>query len=56
MNNYLYKFEFISSEYENCFYQQVAADNENDAIIEIFLFLEILLFTKRIVLSHEVLA
>lgn len=38
MKNYLYKFEFISGEYENCFYQQVAANNEKDAIIEIVSF------------------
>ncbi len=35
MKNYLYKFEFISGEYENYFYQQVNAENEKEAIIEI---------------------
>lgn len=38
MKNYLYKFEFISGEYENCFYQQVEAKNEKDAITEIVSF------------------
>lgn len=38
MKNYLYKFEFISGEYENYFYQQVKAKNERDAIIEIISF------------------
>ncbi|MBP9886619.1 MAG: hypothetical protein KBF93_10010 [Leptospiraceae bacterium] len=35
MKNYLYKFEFISGEYENYFFQQVKAKNEKEAIIEI---------------------
>ncbi|MBP7283450.1 MAG: hypothetical protein KBA66_17835 [Leptospiraceae bacterium] len=38
MKNYLYKFEFISGEYENYFYQQVEAKNEKEAIIEIVSF------------------
>lgn len=38
MKNYLYKFEFISGEYENYFFQQVKAENEKEAIIEIISF------------------
>ena len=38
MKNYLYKFEFISGEYENYFFQQVKAKNEKEAIIEIVSF------------------
>jgi hypothetical protein len=35
MKNYLYKFAFISGFYENYFFQQIKAENEKEAIIEI---------------------
>ncbi|GEM_PF-2367538 len=35
MKNFLYKFEFISSTYENIFFKQINAKDEKDAIIQI---------------------
>jgi len=35
MKNFLYKFEFTSGFYENYFYQQVQANDEKSAIIEV---------------------
>jgi len=33
VKNYLYKSEFVSGFYENCFSQQVQSENEKDAIV-----------------------
>ena len=38
MKNYLYYFEFFCGEYESYFFQQVRAENERDAIIEVVSF------------------
>lgn len=38
MKNYLYHFEFFSGFYESYFYQQVKANDERSAIIEIICF------------------
>jgi len=35
MRNFLYKFEFTSGFYENYFYQQIKANDEKKALVEI---------------------
>ncbi len=42
MKNYLYYFNFFSGEYSYPFYQQIKADSERSAIVQI-----VSLFTKR---------